>query len=168
MVCRAVLTQAAMLHLPSLLQTVLLAIVAAVSCVHGLRLQDPSTELRLDAEEVLSVGTDLQDVDLREARRSLLGKKKKKASPVAIAISDATSKALAGKGGTAIADSVADAKAKAGKGGTAIADSTADSLAKAGKGGTAIADAKANSKAKAGKGGTAIASSTATSTAVAK
>ena len=126
-----------MFHLPSL-QAVLLVVVAAVSCVHGISLPDPSTELRqghFDAEtvDVLSVNTGVQEDDLLESRRSLMGfRYKKKFPPVAIASSFANSKAKAGRGGVAIADSLANSKARAGKGGLAIASSTANSKASAG------------------------------------
>lgn len=72
-----------MLRLTSLLQAMFLVIVAAISCVHGLELQDSSTELLLrhlddKTADMLPVQTELQDGDLRESRRSLLQTTKKK------------------------------------------------------------------------------------------
>jgi len=74
-----------MLHLPSLLQAVLLVIVALVSCVHGLGLQDPSAIAELhqgqhDTEDALSIGAEIEDslsAEVSGAGRDLQGFKKK-------------------------------------------------------------------------------------------
>lgn len=170
-----------MLRRPSLLQAVLLVIVAVVSSVHGLGLQDPSSELHqghLDAETETEVSIDAEHgaSELSESRRGLLGRRYYRRRPtyvpfrprsVAIANSQANSLALAGRRGVAIANSDARSNALAGRGGLAIAGSQANSVALAGRRGTAVANSRANSNAVAGRGGVAIADSEANSVAVA-